>query len=93
MMEVGVYRVSGSALDLAKLRKSFETSEYWSYPFSLFCIWLFQINVHFFRLIWSRTTAERSGYTFCNRSAEIVFKRVTWGTFHWSNVSNSFGII
>ncbi|KAK9882673.1 hypothetical protein WA026_022724 [Henosepilachna vigintioctopunctata] len=28
MMEVGIYRVSGSALDLAKLRKSFETNSY-----------------------------------------------------------------
>lgn len=28
ILEVGVYRVSGSASDLARLRKSFETSEY-----------------------------------------------------------------
>lgn len=28
MSEVGIYRVSGSASDLAKLKKSFETSEY-----------------------------------------------------------------
>lgn len=27
MMEVGIYRVSGSASDLSKLKKSFETSE------------------------------------------------------------------
>jgi active breakpoint cluster region-related protein len=30
MCEVGIYRVSGSASDLAKLKKSFETSECFS---------------------------------------------------------------
>lgn len=29
LSEVGVYRVSGSASDLARLKKSFETSEFW----------------------------------------------------------------
>lgn len=28
MSEVGIYRVSGSASDLARLKKSFETSEF-----------------------------------------------------------------
>lgn len=28
MVEVGIYRVSGSALDLAKLKKAFETSKF-----------------------------------------------------------------
>jgi hypothetical protein len=28
MAEVGIYRVSGSASDLGRLKKSFETSEY-----------------------------------------------------------------
>lgn len=43
MMEVGIYRVSGSASDLSKLKKSFETSEFSNDLFKRF-IFLFKIN-------------------------------------------------
>lgn len=33
MSEVGIYRVSGSASDLAKLKKSFETSKFYKFNF------------------------------------------------------------
>lgn len=35
MSEVGVYRVSGSASDLGRLKKSFETSKIFSFKFSV----------------------------------------------------------
>lgn len=42
MYEIGVYRVSGSASDLAKLKKSFETSKCGR------CDWFFEIFILFF---------------------------------------------
>lgn len=42
MLEVGIYRVSGSASDLARLKKAFETSKFilliWSSPANVFCL-------------------------------------------------------
>lgn len=37
MQEVGIYRVSGSASDLARLKKAFESSKYWLFR-QLLCI-------------------------------------------------------
>lgn len=42
LSEVGVYRVSGSASDLARLKKSFETSEF--SDFGLIFIFVFLLN-------------------------------------------------
>lgn len=53
MQEVGIYRVSGSASDLARLKKAFESSKYWFFfvnsPERIWFSWLqvTEYNSHF----------------------------------------------
>jgi hypothetical protein len=75
--ETGIYRVSGSASDVQKLRKSFESSK------SLSTAQInFYFNVYIFRRsIRSGTSGENSGHPFSYWSAETLFARVT-GSFN-----------
>lgn len=57
MYEIGVYRVSGSASDLAKLKKSFETSKSKSYVLTMYHL---VILGFFFFFIHSQTIMKQN---------------------------------
>jgi hypothetical protein len=82
MTEVGVYRVSGSASDLTRLKKTFESSTTNCHKI-VFTV----LIVRFIRFVRGGTAAEGGRHSFRDGRIEIISKRAARGALHGFVVS------